>query len=102
MGCDIKYEKVVLSNYLEGIYLRGGGAPIIKALLKNGADPNISNNWEGFDAKTALFLAVKLKWPLIVLELIVKPGVDVKAVNEEGIRFTTREFLIIFFGFIYF
>ena len=90
MGCDInekdKYGKVVLSYYLEAIYLREGGAPIIEALLKNGADPNIPNNGERFDAKTALFLAVKLKWPLIVLELIVKYGVDVKAVNKEGMN----------------
>jgi len=69
MGCDInakdKYGKVVLSRYLEG----SEEALIIKAILKNGTDPNIPNNWEGFDAKTALFLAVKLKWPLICIRI---------------------------------
>ncbi|RIA79401.1 kinase-like domain-containing protein [Glomus cerebriforme] len=91
MGCNINSKdrngRTILSYYLEEKYLHQEKTPIIRALLKNGADPNVSVTlpWN-FDAKTALFQAVKNKWPNNVLELILRYGVDVKAVNKDGIN----------------
>jgi len=91
MGCNInakdKSGRTILSYYLEEKFLHQEKGPIIKSLLKNGADPNIpvTLNWN-FDAKTALFQVVKNKWPSTALELIVRYGVDVKAINKDGLN----------------
>ncbi|CAG8627826.1 14663_t:CDS:2 [Funneliformis mosseae] len=91
MGCNINAKDkdgyTILARYLGELFLHEERVPIIESLLNNGADPNISvslNNWGEFDAKTALLLAVRNKWPTSVLELIVKHKVDVNASNKEN------------------
>ncbi|CAG8660565.1 6342_t:CDS:2 [Funneliformis caledonium] len=91
MGCNINAKDkdgyTILARYLGELFLHEERVPIIESLLNNGADPNISvslNNWGEFDAKTALLLAVRNKWPTSVLELIVKHKVDVNAMNKEN------------------
>jgi hypothetical protein len=92
-GCNINAKDVdgrtILSYFLEEKFLHQERTPIIQALLDSGADPNIPVNikdWVEFDAKTSLLQAVRIKWPTTVLELIVKYGVDVKAINKEGMN----------------
>jgi ankyrin repeat protein len=92
-GCDINAKDVdgmtVLSYFLGARFLHQENLPVIQALLKNKADPNLSvtiKDWGEFDAKTALLQAVRNKWPTSVLEIIIKHGVDVKAVNKDNMN----------------
>ncbi|CAG8705619.1 17398_t:CDS:2, partial [Rhizophagus irregularis] len=93
VGCNINAKDedgmTVLSYFLGEKFLHAQRTPIIQTLLDNGADPNMPVNikdWGEFDAKTSLLQAVRNKWPTTVLELIVKHGVDVKAINNEGMN----------------
>jgi hypothetical protein len=93
VGCNInakdKDGMTILSYFLGDKFLHQERLPIIQALLDNGADPNISvitKHWGEFEAKTALFQAIRNKWPSSALEIIVKHGVDVKAVNKDGLN----------------
>ena len=93
VGCNInakdKDGMTILSYFLGQKFLHQESLPIIKALLDNGADPNIPvflENWGEFYAKTALLQAVKCRWQPAVLELIIKRGVDIKAVNVTGMN----------------
>jgi ankyrin repeat protein len=92
-GCDINARDVdgmtTLSYFLGEKFLHQEKLPVIETLLKNKADPNLSvsiKDWGEFDAKTALLQAVKNKWPPSVLEIIIKNGVDVKAVNKDNMN----------------
>ena len=93
VGCNINAKDkdviTMLSYFLGEKFLHQERLPIIQALLDNGADPNIPviiKYWGVFEAKTALIQAVRYKWPTSALELIVKHGVDVKAVNKDGMN----------------
>ncbi|RIA79402.1 hypothetical protein C1645_80532 [Glomus cerebriforme] len=93
MRCNINAKdedgRTVLSYFLGEKFLHDERSPIIEALLDNEADPNIPvtvNDWGEFDANTALLQAVRNKWSTSILEKIVKHGVNVKAINKEGMN----------------
>ncbi|CAG8751132.1 9778_t:CDS:2, partial [Gigaspora rosea] len=90
-GCDINAmdnsRQTILSYYLRDKFRHTEYAPIVLALLKKGADPNISSKSaaiQQYNAPNALFLAVKIGWPIEVLDALLNRGARGDIKDDKG------------------
>ncbi|CAG8522524.1 8103_t:CDS:2 [Cetraspora pellucida] len=93
-GCNINAmdnsRQTILSYYLCDKFRHREFAPIVIMLLKNGADPNIplkTTVLQPYNAPNALYLAVKIGWPIEVLDVLLSKGArgDVKDENGDNL-----------------
>ncbi|CAG8652846.1 20306_t:CDS:2 [Dentiscutata erythropus] len=93
-GCDINakenFKHTILSYYLCDRFRHKEYAPIILFLLKKGANPNIPSGITAvspYNAPNALFLAVKIGWPIEVLNGLLDYGAkgDIKDHHGENL-----------------
>ncbi|CAG8690107.1 26605_t:CDS:2 [Dentiscutata erythropus] len=93
-GCNINamdnFRHTILSYYLSDRFRHKEYAPIIFFLLKKGANPNIPSRITGvspYNAPNALFLAVKIGWPIEVLNGLLDYGAkgDIKDHHGENL-----------------
>ncbi|CAG8450786.1 2206_t:CDS:2 [Scutellospora calospora] len=91
-GCNINStdnsNHTILSYYLCDKFRHKEYAPIILMLLKKGANPNIRVTMpQQYNAPNALFLAIKMGWPIEILDALLNSGArgDIKDDNKENI-----------------
>ncbi|CAG8817297.1 16941_t:CDS:2, partial [Racocetra persica] len=93
-GCNINAmdnsRQTILSYYLCDKFRHREFAPIVLMLLKNGADPTVplkTTVLQPYNAPNALYLAVKIGWPIEVLDALLSKGArgDVKDENGDNL-----------------